>query len=200
MKMYFIELDVYKAAIALRLIHLLLLWSTPIVKYPSHREIKLRKNLTEWNNWAIYVKQIEWVSPLVEVQKPNGKVRVCLNPRDLNKAIQREHYLMTTVQEIVAELREAKVFSVLDATSGFWHNQLDESITQLLTFNTPFGRYQYQRMSFGINSAHEIFQNRMTQAFVDLKGVKAIADDNLVWGENEIEHNRRLVQGQERWD
>ena len=107
---------------------------------------------------------------------------------------------MTIVQEIVAELREAKVFGVLEATSGFWHNQLDESMTQLLTFNTPFGRYQYQRMSFGINSAHEIFQNRMTQAFVDLKGVKTIADDNLVWGENEIEHNRRLVQGQERWD
>ena len=131
------------------------------------------------------------VTPIVVLQTCN---------EDLNKAIQREHYLMTTVQEIVAELREAKVFGVLEATSGFWHNQLDESMTQLLTFNTPFGRYQYQRMSFGINSAHEIFQNRMTQALVDLKGVKTIADDNLVWGENEIEHNRRLVQGQERWD
>ena len=123
-------------------------------------------------------------------------MRVCLSPRDLNKAIQREHYLMTTVQEIAAELSEAKLFSVLDATSGLWHNQLDQSITQPLTFNTPFG--QYQRMPFGINSAHKIFQNRMTQAFEDLKGVKTIADDILVRGQNEIEHNRRLAQVLER--
>ena len=84
----------------------------------------------------------EWVSSLVVVQKPNGRVRVCLDPRDLNKAIQREQYPMTTVEEIAVEMREAKVFSALDATSGFWHIQLDESSTQLLMFNTPFGRYQ----------------------------------------------------------
>ena len=63
----------------------------------------------------------EWVSSLVVVQKLNGKVRVCLDPRDLNKAIQREHYPMKTVEEVAAELSDAKVFSVLDATSGFWH-------------------------------------------------------------------------------
>lgn len=75
------------------------------------------------------------------MQKPNRKVRICWDPRELNKAIQREHYPMTTAEEIAAELSESKVFSVLDTTSGFWHIQLDQSSTQLykLTFNTPFG-------------------------------------------------------------
>ena len=69
----------------------------------------------------------EWDSSLVVVEKPNGKVRLSLDPRDLNKAIQREHYPMRTVKdEVAAELNDAKVFSVLDATSGFWHIKLDK--------------------------------------------------------------------------
>ena len=99
---------------------------------------------------------------------------------------------MKTVEEVADELSDAKVFSVLDATSGFWHIKLDEKSSELLTFNTPFGRYQYLRMLFGINSAPGIFQKRMTQAFEDLSGVKTFADDILVWGRSEAERNHHL--------
>ena len=95
-------------------------------------------------------------------------------------------------------MSDVKVFSVLDATSGFWHIKLVEKLSELLTFNTPFGRYQYLRMPFGINSAPEIFQKRMTQAFDGLSGVKTIADDILIWGRNKAEHNHRLEQVLER--
>ena len=140
----------------------------------------------------------EWVSSLVVVEKPNGKVRLCLDPRDLNKAIQRQHYPMQALEEVAAELSDSKVFSVLDATSWFSHIKLDEKSSELLTFNTPFGRYQYLRMPFGINSVPEIFLKRMTQAFDDLSGVKTIADDILIWGRNNAEHNHRLKQMLER--
>ena len=129
-----------------------------------------------------------------QLPPPNCLHRLCLDPRDLNKAIQREHYPMKTVEEVAAELSDAKVFSVLDATSWFWHIKLDEKSSELLTFNTPFGRYQYLRMPFGINSAPEIFQKKMTQPFEDLSGVKTIADNILVWGRSEAEHNHRLEQ------
>ena len=75
----------------------------------------------------------EWVSSLVAMEKPNGKVRLCLDPRELNKAIQREHYPIKTVEQVEAELSDAKVFSVLDATSGFWHIKLDEKSSELRT-------------------------------------------------------------------
>ena len=140
----------------------------------------------------------EWVSSLVVVEKPNGKVQLCLDPQDLNKAIQREHYPMQTVEEVAAELSDAKVFSVLDATSGFWRIKLDEKSSESLTFHTPFGQYQYLRMPFGINSAPEIFQKRMTQVFDDLSGVNTIADDILICGRNKAEHNHRLEQVLER--
>ena len=89
---------------------------------------------------------------------------------------------MQTVEEVAAKLSDARVFSVLDPTSGFWHIKLDEKSSELLTFNTPFGRYQYLRMPFGINSVPKIFQKRMTQAFDDLSGVKTIADDIILSG------------------
>ena len=140
----------------------------------------------------LFVNPRNQLNGLVVVEKPNGKVRLCLDPRDLNKAIQREQYLMKTVEEAADELSDAKVFSVLDATSGFWHIKLDEKSSELLTFNTPFGRYQYLRMPFCINSAPGIFQKRMTQAFEELSGVKTFADDILVWGGSEAERNHRL--------
>ncbi len=80
------------------------------------------------------------------VQKPNKKLRICIDPQDLNKAIKREHYPLRTVEEVVAEMPNAKFFSVLDANHGFWQIQLDEDSSKLCTFNTPFGRDRFKKL------------------------------------------------------
>lgn len=166
----------------------------PPHKIPFTRREKTKEELDRIEKLGVIRKAeepTEWVRSLVVVEKPNGKVWPCLDPRDLNKAIHREHYPMKTVEEVAAELSDAKVFSVLDATSGFWHIEPDETSSELLTFNTPFGRYQYLRMPISINSAPEIFQKRMTETFEDLGGVNTIADDILIWGRDEAEHSHR---------
>ena len=62
----------------------------------------------------------EWLNTLVVIEKPNGKFRVCLDPRPLNKAIKREHYqLVPTAKEIMANMKNAKYFTKLDASSGY---------------------------------------------------------------------------------
>ena len=66
----------------------------------------------------------EWVSSMV-VSVRKDKVRICIDPRDLNKAIKREHHPMKTIQEVVSSMPDAKVFSVLDAKSGFLQIKLD---------------------------------------------------------------------------
>ena len=82
----------------------------------------------------------KWVSSLVVVPKKTGKLRLCLDPRNLNQAIQREYYPLPTIEGVVACLHEAKAFTKLDARNGFWHVTLDEESSFLSTFNTPFGR------------------------------------------------------------
>ena len=76
----------------------------------------------------------------------------------------------------------AKLFTVLDAKSGFWQVKLDEPSSYLITFNTPFGWYRWMRMPFGINSAPEVWQQWMNQLIEGLKGVEFIADDFLICG------------------
>ena len=123
-----------------------------------------------------------WVSSMVVVPKKDGQLRICLDPRDLNKAIRREHYPLPTIEDIATRLYGAKVFTVLDVCKGFWHVELEEESSFLTTFNTPFGRYRWKRMPFGICSAPEVFQRRISQLIEGLQGVEVVADDFVVVG------------------
>ena len=78
---------------------------------------------------------------------------VCLDLRDLNKAIRREHYQMPTVEEVTIRLSQAKKFTVVDTKDGFWQKRLDTESNYKTTFNMPFGCYRWRRMPFGISSA-----------------------------------------------
>ena len=101
----------------------------------------------------------EWVNSIVIVEKPDGNLRICLDPKDLNRAVKREHFQLPTSTKITSKLTGAKVFSKLDAKDGFWHVKLDHPSSLLTTFNTPFGRFKFNRLPFGLNSSNEVFQN-----------------------------------------
>ena len=131
------------------------------------------------------------VNSMVTVIKPNGKLRICIDPRDLNKAIRREYYPMRTIEEISTHMPNAKYFSVLDASSGFWQVKLDHKSAKLCTFNTPFGRYMFKRLPFGISSAQDVL-SIMSEMFEDIEGVEVVIDDLLIWGTTEEEHDARL--------
>ena len=124
----------------------------------------------------------EWISSIVAVPKKNGKLRICLDPKDLNHAIQRENYPLPTIEDIATRLPGAKVFTILDVRNGFWHVSLDEESTYLTTFQTPFGRYRWKRMPFGISSAPEVFQRKMHEFIEGLTGIEVIADDFITVG------------------
>ena len=140
----------------------------------------------------------DWVHNPVIVEKPNGKLRVCLDPRELNKYLKREQYQLPTWEEIASRLHGAKFFSILDANQGYWQIPLDEESSKLTTFNTPFGRYRFRRMPFGIHSAQEIFHKRVNRLFEDLDGIETDIDDVLVWGRTIEEHDKRLEAALDR--
>ena len=133
------------------------------------------------------------------VPKKTGKLRLCLDPRDLNQAIQREYYPLPTIEDVATHLHGAKVFTKLDARNGFWHVTLDEESSFLTTFNTPFGRYRWKRMPFGIKSAPEVFQRKMHEVIEELVQVEVVADDFVVVGrginleEATRDHDQKLI-------
>lgn len=92
----------------------------------------------------------------------------------------------------------AKIFSVLDANSGYWQIRLDHDSAKLCTFNTPYGKYMFKRLPFGLSSSQDIFQRVMTEMFEDIPGVEVIVDDLLIWGEDEEQHDTRLMKVLER--
>ena len=144
----------------------------PPRKVPVSLKDKIKDELDRMEQTGVIVRQTEptdWVNGMVAVVKTNN-IRICIDPRDLNKAIQREHFLMT-IEEVVASMPQAKVSSVLDTTSGYWQVKLDEASSKLCTFNTPYGRYRFTRLPFGM---------KMLKV-----SVKAIADDILISGKDD---------------
>ena len=133
----------------------------------------------------------DWVSSLVALPKKDESIRCCMDCKDLNNAVKREHYTIPTYDEVSARLARARKFSLVDAAHGFWHIKLDEQSSRLCTFNTPFGRYRWKRMPFGLKSAPEVFQKHLINALEGLQGILVCADDILVvgYGNTEAEVN-----------
>ena len=123
-----------------------------------------------------------------------GKIRLCVDLTHLNQWVRRERHILPAVDHTLAMLAGAKVFTKLDATSGFWQIPLSEESQLLTTFITPFGRYAFNRLPFGISSAPEHFQRRMSQMLEGCDGVVCHADDIVVYGEDIQQHNERLHQ------
>ena len=139
------------------------------------------------------VKQAtDWCAGMVVVPKANGKVRICVDLTKLDANVCRERHILPSVEETLAQLGDAKVFTKLDANSGFWQIKLAEESALLTTFITPFGRYCFRRLPFGISSAPEVFQRKMSEILSGLEGVLCLIDDVLVIGKDLEEHSKRL--------
>ena len=134
----------------------------------------------------------DWVNSLVTVEKPNGSLRVCLDPKDLNDAIKRPHYPNKTLDDILPDLTGAKVFFKFDARSGYWSIVLSHKASLLTTFQTPFGRYGFLRLPYGLRMAQDEFISKMDQCLEDLPGVKTIVDDIVVFGKDRATHDANL--------
>ena len=127
------------------------------------------------------------------MKKPNGSLRLCLDPKDLNKAIKRNQWYNRTVDDVLPELANSKYFSVLDAKSGYWHVPLDKESSLLTTFNTPWGKYMWLRLPFGLTVAGDVFQERLERVLKSVLSTTGIADDVLCYGNAEIPHDAAVI-------
>ena len=176
--------------------------NVPPVAQPHRRvPFHVRKQLEEQlqhNEELGVIERIEgptpWVSPIVVAPKPKspGKVRVCVDMRQANKAIKRERHVTPTIKEMIGDLNEAEVFSKLDLNQGYNQLELAPESRYITTFGTHMGLMRYKRLNFGISSAAEIFQNVIGETLEGIDGAKNISDDILVFGKSHEEHDQNL--------
>ena len=115
------------------LIHLKEAFKAEIDKMLKAGVLKPIQEATPWINSFVLVKGSD--------QQDKPKLRICLDPTNLNKAIVDEPYHFKTPKDISHLLANATVLTVLDCKKGYWHQELDEALSYLTTFNTEYGRY-----------------------------------------------------------
>lgn len=167
----------------------------PLRRIPHILRDRLKSKLNELEKQGVICKvdkPTEWVNALVIVEKTNSDLRLCLDPKYLNKAIQREYFSIPTADEIAATLCNREFFTVLDMKDGYLQVKIDEESSDYCTFATPFGRYKYCRLPFGLCSAPEVFQKKNYEIFGDIDGIGLYFDDIIVTGKNEKEHDKNL--------
>ena len=129
---------------------------------------------------------------MVVVPKPSGSVCICVDLKPLNESVMREIHPLPKVDTNLSQLTGARLFSKLDTNFGFWQVPLSKESRLLTTFITPYGRFRFNKLPFGIASAPEHFQCHMNEILRDLPGVICHIDDILVSGRDKNEHNSRL--------
>ena len=145
----------------------------------------------------------DWISNLVIVKKPD-KLRLCIDPKPLNRALKRSHYLMPTLDDVLYKLPKARVFTLVDARDAFLQCRLDEESSLMTTFWTPWGRKRWLKLPFGVSVAPELYQRKQHELLAGLKGIEPIADDILVVGCGDTEeeavqdHDANLIALMER--
>ena len=150
------------------------------------------KEMEREGHLAKVMQPTDWVNSMV-VSSRGEKIEICLDPADLNKAVKREHYPIPTVEEIVAKIPDATVFTVLDAKSGYLQMKIDYESSLLTTMNTPIGRYRWLKLPFGIKSAPEMYQRAMNEMLEGIDHAYAIMDDILVAG-RDISHHDSVLE------
>ena len=109
------------------------------------------------------------------------------------KNICREHYYSKTIDEILPLLHGTKKVSASDTNKGYFHVKMDYESSLLCTFNTPFWRFRPKRFPFGVKIAQDVFQHRLDEIFKDIPNVAGIADDILICGSSDIDHDLSFI-------
>ena len=165
---------------------------------------RTKQNLLEMESDGTLMKEDEhtaWVSFMAfdkckETNRDSlptkDSIRICIDSRDWNRALKRPHYPMVTVEQVADRLAEDTTFTTLDASSGYCQLPVDEEISKLLTFSTPWGRYRFTRLPFGISSALEFYQHEMGRLFANIP-VEIIVDDFLLHRKYGSDINEKMI-------
>ena len=163
-------------------------------RIPLSQRAKLEEKLDELEKLDIIEKaegQTAWVSPVVIVPKKNN-IRLCVDKRQANEAVIREHHPIPTVDEVLQELNQSTVLSKLDVKWAFHQIELKEESRGIMTFAIHRGLYRYKHLMFGVSCAPEMYQRVIQKLLQGCEGARNLYNDIVLHGATKEEHDERL--------
>ncbi|UYV64760.1 K02A2.6-like [Cordylochernes scorpioides] len=167
----------------------------PPRRIPTSLGAEVQSELEKMVKQGIVTKiyhETEWSHPMVVVKKKSGQIRICLDPRKLNEALVGRHFQTPAPAELLHEIPKAKYYTVLDVKSAYWHIPVAKECRDLLVMTTPFGKFRYNRLPFGLKISAQIFVEKMTNIFRDSFQNITYVDDLLIYADTIQEHNKKL--------
>jgi hypothetical protein len=136
-----------------------------------------------------------WCSNLVVARK-NGKIRLCIDFRNLNIACTKDNYPLPKMETLLQRVIGSGMISMLDGFSGYHQIRIKEEDRHKTTFTTPWGTFEYLRMPFGLSNAGDTFQRAMDYAFRELIGklIEIYQDDLTIFSKDGKIHISHLKQ------
>ena len=129
-----------------------------------------------------------WSAPIIVVPKGDGGKHLVIDYRALNKVTRKFTWPMPKVEDIFSKLNGATYFTTLDLCAGYHHIPLDKSSIPKTAFNSPFRKYEYIKVPFGLAQAPAYFQELMTGILKDFPFAIAYLDDIIIFSKTPQEH------------
>ena len=130
------------------------------------------------------------VDNVVVVPKKDGKIRVCVDYRDLNKASSKNDFPLPYIDILVDNVTKGAIYSFIHEFSGYNHIKMTEEDKEKTTFVTPWGTFCYKVMPFGLKIINAMYQRAMVTLFHDMmhQEMEVYVDDILVKSNKEEDH------------
>ena len=148
------------------------------------------KDVTEWVNSFVIMEKM---TPDVSNSQLDRKLQICLDPRDLNEALEREPYYTRSIEEIMARFHGMTRFTIVDFNKGYWMVELNPESQKYTTMALDIGRFQWTRLPMGSIVAQDVLQRKLDAIFLDIPGVTGIADDMVIYRKTDLEHDKHLI-------
>ena len=129
-----------------------------------------------------------WSAPIIVIPKGDGGKPLVIDYRALNKVTRKFTWPMPKVEDIFSKLNGATYFTTLDLHAGYHHIPLDKSSIPKTAFNSPFRKYEYIKVPFGLAQVPEYFQELMTGILKDFPFTIAYLDDIIIFRKTPQEH------------
>ena len=133
-----------------------------------------------------------WSPPIIVVPKGDGGKHLVIDYRALNKVMKKFVWPMPKVEDVFSQLNSAKYFSTLDLRAGYHHIRLTAESIPKTAFTSPFGKYEYVKVPFGLAQAPAYFQDLMTGVLKDLLFAMAYLDDIIIYSSTPEEHLQHI--------